>query len=268
VTGKEMAKLTVTLVVIYLAAGILLAMAYGKTSPIIFRIMEEEKQQALKRMMPLHLKMPVSGEAAEKIKAALPEDAVVTEEEGVLDIEADLYDDQMKKLKKVIKKAGVDLKQVEEYSDYSPVKAGDWEPWHKHAEYYDVTKDGERVAYMVESFGKGYSSYIHVLVAVDKDFMVKKINVIGHAETPGLGDEIELAYFKDKYRDKELDKLVVIKGPTEDKIQAITGATISTRAVTNGVKDGLEMLIKKYAGGDVEEQEEEEESHGDSGRSH
>jgi hypothetical protein len=41
---------------------------------------------------------------------------------------------------------------------------------------------------------------------------------------------------------------VVIKGETEDKIQAITGATISTRAVTEGVRLAVEMIKEKPAG--------------------
>lgn len=273
-TAKDIIKLTLNLVIIYFVAGILLAWAYGKTSPIVFKIMEKEKQEALQKMMPRHIKMPVQGDAVGKIKDALPEGAVVSEEAGVMDVELDLYDDQMKKLKKVIKKAGVDLKQVEEYSDYTPEKAGDWQPPHKHAEYYNVNKDGENAAFMVETFGKGYSSYIHLLVAADEDFVIKKINVLGHGETPGLGDEVEMPWFKDQYRGKTLDKLVIIKGPTEDKIQAITGATISTRAVTNGVKDGLKMLMEKCKTGVCESTEgahgdaEEAEGHTDKGGAH
>jgi electron transport complex protein RnfG len=90
-----------------------------------------------------------------------------------------------------------------------------------------------------------------VLVAVGPDFAVKKINVLHHAETPGLGDEIEAEWFKKQFEGKDLEHLEVIKGETEDKIQAITGATISTRAVTNGVKDAVAMLKERYGAGAV-----------------
>jgi electron transport complex protein RnfG len=116
-----------------------------------------------------------------------------------------------------------------------------------------------QIGYLVESYGKGYSSYPHILVAIDNDFMVLKMNVLGHGETPGLGDEIEVPEFKDQYRGKDLDHLVVIKGETEDKIEAITGATISTRAVTEGVRLAVEMATKKSTGeGESPEAEEEE----------
>jgi electron transport complex protein RnfG len=90
---------------------------------------------------------------------------------------------------------------------------------------------------------------------------VRKINILHQGETPGLGDEISTDPFMEQFRGKDLDHLVVIKGETEDKIQAITGATISSRAVTNGVKDGVKMLMEKYGAGAVNIGEAEEEGH-------
>jgi len=101
----------------------------------------------------------------------------------------------------------------------------------------------------VEGYGKGYSSYIHILASVDKNFILKKISVLGHGETPGLGDEIEKEYFQKQFEGKTVDTLVVIKGETPDKIQAITGATISSRAVTeDGVRNGIKLLKEKLSG--------------------
>ena len=209
-TTKDMVKITLNLVVIYVIGGLIMAFVYAKTSPIMFQKAKEEKEAALKLMMP----------EADKI--------------AVL---------------------------------------GTWEPHEKHAEYYAAQKCGELrtlsvtdektgeikeetecldpvdIGYIVEGFGKGYSSYIHLLASVDKDFIVQKISVLGHGETPGLGDEIEKDYFLNQFEGKSADKLVVIKGETEDKIQAITGATISTRAVTeDGVRNGVIMLKEKLSG--------------------
>lgn len=185
-TAKDILKITMNLVIIYIIGGLLLAGVYAWTSPIIFKKNKEEKEAALKLMVP--------------------------------------------------------------EADRVPEKLGDWEPWHKHAEYYMAYRADEPIAYIVETYGKGYSSYINILVSVDRDFVVKKINVLRHAETPGLGDEIDTDWFKDMYVGKDIEHLVVIKGETTDKIQAITGATISARAVTNGVKDAVTMLMEKYAG--------------------
>ncbi len=184
-TGKDIIKITVNLVVIYIIGGVILAGVYAKTAPIMYRKNIEEKDAALKQMMP----------------------------------QADKID-----------------------------KLGLWEPHHKHAEYYVAKKGGETIGYIVETFGKGYSSYIDILVALDKNLTVEAINVLHHGETPGLGDEIEKPYFKDRFKGKTMEHLVVKKEETKDDVQAISGATISSRAVTeDGVKNGVKMLKEKLS---------------------
>jgi electron transport complex protein RnfG len=187
VTPKDIIKITLNLVIIYLAGGLILAFVYAKAAPIIYLKQKEEKEAALRTMMP----------EAETIEIL-----------------------------------------------------GTWEPHHKHAEYYVAKKGGEEIGYIVEGYGKGYSSYINILVSVDKNFVVKKVSVLHHAETPGLGDEIERDYFLDQFEGKSIDHLVVVKGETREDIQAISGATISSRAVAeDGVKKSVEMLIDKFSGG-------------------
>jgi electron transport complex protein RnfG len=181
-TGKDIIKITLNLVIVYLIGGFILAFVYAKASPLIYRNAVEAEKKALKLLMP----------------------------------EAD------------------DIK-----------KMGDWTSHDKHAKYFVAQKGGDVIGYVVQSYGKGYSSYINVLVATDKDFVVQKISILGHGETPGLGDEIEAAWFQDQFKGKSLEHLKVIKGETKEDIQAISGATISSRAVTeDAVKHGVEFLIK------------------------
>ncbi len=209
-TFKDILKITMNLVVLYLAGGLLLAAVYAKTSPIIFKKNEQEKKEALQKMMP----------------------------------EADVIE-----------------------------KLGDWYPHEKHAEYFVAKKCGElkikkvkdeetgkvkeekecinpsEIGYIVQTFGKGYSSYINILFSVDNNFRVQKIDILHHAETPGLGDEIVLDYFKNRFKGKDIDHLKVLKKETTEYIQAITGATISSRAVAeDGVRNGLEFLEKALKG--------------------
>jgi len=194
-TPKDMAKITVNLVVIYLIGGLIIAFVYAKTSPVMYKKGLEEKAAALKTMMP----------------------------------EAD---------------------KIEEI--------GKWEPHHKHAGYYIAKKGSDELGYIVEGFGKGYSSYINLLVSVDKNFTVKKVSILHHAETPGLGDEIEKDYFLKRLESKSVDTLVVVKGEAGDKVEAISGATISSRAVTeDGVRNGIKMLKEKLSGTKIEEQGKE-----------
>ncbi|MBI5694477.1 MAG: RnfABCDGE type electron transport complex subunit G [Nitrospirae bacterium] len=107
---------------------------------------------------------------------------------------------------------------------------------------YEATAGGKTIGYVVSSAGKGYSSYIKLLVAVNPDYKVTGIEVLGHAETPGLGDRIQEDWFKSQFTGKGVDNLVVVKQETDTDIQAISGATISSRAVTLGVKDAVVKL--------------------------
>lgn len=60
-------------------------------------------------------------------------------------------------------------------------------------------------------------------------------------ETPGLGDKGAKSPFKDQFKGKKIAGLEVTKDRSaKDKIQALTGATISSRAFTLGVKEAVE----------------------------
>jgi electron transport complex protein RnfG len=180
-TGKDIFKITLNLVIVYVIGGFILAFVYANASPKIFKNNEKAEQDALKQLIP-----------------------------------------------------GADF-----------TKLGDWTIHDKHAKYFEAKKGGETVGYVIQSFGKGYSSYINTFIAVDKDFVVQKINILGHGETPGLGDEIETDWFKDQFTGKDIDHLKVLKTETKEYIQAISGATISTRAVSeDAVKNGVAFLIK------------------------
>jgi electron transport complex protein RnfG len=183
---KDILKIAFNLVAIYLAGGLILAVVYAKTAPIMYRNTIMQKQKALKLLMP----------------------------------EAERID-----------------------------KLGEWTIHDKRAEYFVAKKGGSVIGYIIQSFGKGYSSYIDVLVAVDQDFTIRQINIIGHAETPGLGDEIEKESFKNQFAGKAADSLKVMKVETTEHIEAISGATISSRAVAeDAVKSGVEFLTQSVRG--------------------
>ncbi len=185
---KDMLKITLSLVVIFLAAGVILGSTYKFTSPVRFYAEKKEKEEALKEMAP---------DAVDPIKAA-----------------------------------------------------GNWTNHGKSYEYYPATTSGKPVAYIASTSGKGYSSYIQMLVSLDTDMKIRDIKILHHAETPGLGDQVEdRALFLDQFKGKGLPQLVLVKGETTENIQAISGATISSRAVTNGVKDAVQTLVDKYGAG-------------------
>jgi electron transport complex protein RnfG len=137
-----------------------------------------------------------------------------------------------------------------------------------------VTMDGGRVAYLLPGEFPGFKTFIKVILAMNPDFTVLGLEIMEHEEDPGLGGEIVKDYFKGQFEGKPFETiktLEVAKRPIPDEyrqalesgksglgenelaeiqqlykdkdIYALTGATISSRAVTNGVK----AIVKKFA---------------------
>jgi electron transport complex protein RnfG len=124
--------------------------------------------------------------------------------------------------------------------------AGVWHPHYRRADYYTVKTYDDDIIYVAESYGKGYQSYIHLLVSVDKNFVIRKVNILSHAETAGCADAITSDYFLDQFKGKTIDALKIVKKKKDKGIQAISGATISSRAIAeDAVKNALRMLINK-----------------------
>ena len=82
------------------------------------------------------------------------------------------------------------------------------------------------------------------------DAHVIDYKILAHNETPGLGDNASKEPFRAKLRGKGADHLEVTKDKnnTED-VQAMTGATISSRAVTRGVKSAVTAVSDYLAEG-------------------
>jgi electron transport complex protein RnfG len=134
-----------------------------------------------------------------------------------------------------------------------------------------VTEDGARIAYLLGGKFQGFKTFINVMLAVDPSFSLVGMEILEHEEDPGLGAEIEQDYFKNQFKGKPFEALKaidVVKAPVPDDylkalngklseedilklreqykggdVYALTGATISTRAVCNGVKG----IVTKFA---------------------
>lgn len=112
-----------------------------------------------------------------------------------------------------------------------------------HDGCFAAKKDGRDYAYIVPSETKGYGGKIKMLVAVTADEKVIDFAILEHNETPGLGDNAQKKEFRSQFKDKGADLLEVVKNPSNhDNIQAMTGATISSRAVTLGVKNAVNAV--------------------------
>jgi Na+-translocating ferredoxin:NAD+ oxidoreductase RnfG subunit len=88
---------------------------------------------------------------------------------------------------------------------------------------------------------QGYGGPISMLVGVGSSGEVTGVKILSQRETPGLGANIVKVLFLQQFIGK------TVKDPLEPKqdIDAITGATISTKAVCWGVKDALQRATSE-----------------------
>ena len=100
----------------------------------------------------------------------------------------------------------------------------------------------------------GYGGDISLSVGILNDGTVKGIEMLSISETAGLGMKANEAEFKDQFKDKQVEKFAYTKSGEEgdDKIDALSGATITTNAVTNAVDTAL-VYFQNVLGGSVNE---------------
>ncbi len=141
-----------------------------------------------------------------------------------------------------------------------------------------IAKTGPKLlAYLLPGEFNGFKSIIKVMLALDSKFTITALEIMEDEEDPGLGAEISQEYFKNQFKDKSLKTIKVLKVVKEplpedyrqylekakwkkgeftkariDKIRkkykahdicALTGATISSRAMVRGIKG----IVKKFA---------------------
>lgn len=111
-----------------------------------------------------------------------------------------------------------------------------------HDGWFEAVQDGKVRAYVVPGLGLGYGGKIRMLVAADPAGTILGYKILSHNETPGLGDRTTQPKFASQFVGKKVENLEVVKVHEDGKIDAITGVTISSRAVTKAVKESLTAL--------------------------
>ena len=107
---------------------------------------------------------------------------------------------------------------------------------------------GDTLGYVVNVVANdGSQSSISFSVGITSDGTINGYCITDIAETPGLGSKAEDEEFASQFRNKSVDEFEVVKSDAndEDEIEAITGATITSRAMANGVNAAVEVF-KEY----------------------
>lgn len=115
----------------------------------------------------------------------------------------------------------------------------------KVVEVYEGYAGGAVVGYAIKTLPSGYGGSLEVITGIKLDGNISGVRVGNHQETPGLGANATLPSFYTQYEGKSIDKeLEVVKSEpsNENEIEAISGATITSNAVTTGVNYAIEAF--------------------------
>ncbi len=111
-----------------------------------------------------------------------------------------------------------------------------------------VDENGEIIGYVFTTSAKGYGGDVSIMVGVSAQGTVKGVEILDLSETPGLGMNAQKPSFLEQFIGKTAGISVTKNSPAENEIQALTGATITSRAVTTATNSALELYAQITGG--------------------
>jgi electron transport complex protein RnfG len=110
---------------------------------------------------------------------------------------------------------------------------------------YPAKKDDVVVGYAVSTYTKkGFSGNINLMAGFKPDGSIVNITVLEQKETPGLGTKMTEPQFKDQFNDKNPAQFNLKVKKDGGQVDAITAATISSRAFCDAVQRAYNTLQK------------------------
>ncbi len=136
------------------------------------------------------------------------------------------------------KTKGAVLSVAESFSDEKTVDLNG--VTYSYFEGYD--KDSKIAGYVFTTSAKGYGGDIVTMVGVKADGTISGMDFLSISETAGLGMNADSDDFKSQFVGKS-DRIGLSKNnPADNEIQALTGATITSKAVTDAVNIALDLF--------------------------
>lgn len=115
---------------------------------------------------------------------------------------------------------------------------------------------GEVIGYVVTVTNKeGYGGEIQISTGIDVNGTVKGISILSISETAGLGMRAKEEDFQKQFREKTVEQFEYTKSgaSADNQIDALSGATITTSAVTSNVNAALTYYQNVLGGGNTNE---------------
>lgn len=119
---------------------------------------------------------------------------------------------------------------------------------------YVGKKGGDTAGYVFTTEASSYGGKIQVMTGIDKDGKVTGVVLLSTSDTPGLGLNAKKESFRDQYKQAVPDngfEVVKTGDAKEGQINAMTGATISSKAVTTAVNEAV-AEYQKIKGGELD----------------
>jgi Na+-translocating ferredoxin:NAD+ oxidoreductase subunit G len=114
-------------------------------------------------------------------------------------------------------------------------------------ELYPAKKNGKMVGVAVKSFtNKGFNGYISIMVGFKPDGSIYRTAIMSQKETPGLGTKMAEPKFRNQFNGKIPGVFKVSVKKDGGNVDAITAATISSRAFCDAIQKAFENFNKQY----------------------
>jgi len=116
-------------------------------------------------------------------------------------------------------------------------------------EFYPARMGEQLVGTAVKTYTKkGFSGLVWLMVGLKPDGSIQKVAVLEHKETPGLGTKMD-GPFKNQFQDKDPSSYKMSVKKDGGDVDAITAATISSRAFCDAVQRAYTAYVQKNLGG-------------------
>ena len=138
------------------------------------------------------------------------------------------------------------LPQAEDFNEVDIVSEAAQNHKAKILEINAGMKENELKGYTFKVITNGYGGEIEITVGINMDGSVEGVQIGEHSETPGLGAKIIEETFTKQYNGKEIENPISVtkNEPGDQEIQAISGATVSSHAVNDGVNLAAQYFLE------------------------
>ena len=112
-------------------------------------------------------------------------------------------------------------------------------------DYYVATNQRQTVGFAVKTFTeKGYSGRFTLMVGFKTDGSINNISILDQKETPGLGSKMKEPKFMNQFLNKNPADFILKVKKDGGQVDAITAATISSRAFCEAVQKAYDGYLK------------------------